>query len=112
MKLRFFTVPIHETAQEEDAVNQFLGSHRIVSVDKNFVQDGAESAWCFCVSYTDAQEKNLIKKGKVDYREVLDAPDFKIFARAHDWTGWSTPDPPTLLSVLAAAKRKGPPACE
>ena len=34
-----------------DEVNLFLRSHRILSVDRHFVQDGANSIWAICVSY-------------------------------------------------------------
>ena len=67
-----------------DEVNLFLRSHRILSVDRHFVQDGANSIWAICISYLgDASRPQAIgaKRPKVDYREVLSEPDFAVFAK-------------------------------
>lgn len=83
MKYRFFMVPAHapEAAQEE--LNRFCGGQRIVSVDKQFVQDADRSYWAFCVGYLDGPEgaPKAATKGKVDYREVLNEQDFAVFAK-------------------------------
>ena len=34
-----------------DELNSFLRANRILSVDRHFVQDGANSVWAICVSY-------------------------------------------------------------
>ena len=45
MQLRFFTVPILGGEDAAEELNRFLGAHRILAVDRYFVQDGANSAW-------------------------------------------------------------------
>ena len=73
-----------------EEVNLFLRSHRILSVDRHFVQDGANSVWAICVSYLgEAGRPQAIgaKRPKVDYREVLSEPDFAVFAKLRNAKG-------------------------
>jgi len=82
MKLRFFTVWMQEAGQEAEELNAFLSSHRIVSVDRHFVLDGANSAWAICVSYLPTAGRPAPeKRGRVDYREVLPEAEFATFAK-------------------------------
>ena len=67
-----------------EEVNTFLRAHRILSVDRHFVQDGANSVWAICVSYLDDANRPLAvgaKRPKVDYREVLSEADFAVYAK-------------------------------
>lgn len=51
MQVRFFTVPVHEGGDAVVELNQFLNSHRILSIDRQLVADAANSAWAICVSF-------------------------------------------------------------
>lgn len=87
MQLRFFTIPIQGGDQAGEAVNRFLSGHRILAIDRSFVQDGANSAWSLCVTFEPAEaggrpQLSIAKRGvKVDYREILSEQDFAVFAR-------------------------------
>lgn len=83
MHLRFFTVPIHGGDETAAELNRFLGAHRILTIDRSLVQDGANSAWALCVSFEPAADPSQPGKrgGKIDYREVLNEQDFAVFAR-------------------------------
>jgi superfamily II DNA helicase RecQ len=83
MQLKFFTIPVHGNDAAQEDLNRFLNAHRIVSVERSFVQDGANSAWALCVSYEPSGEgrPQSGKRGKVDYREVLSEDDFAVYAR-------------------------------
>ena len=82
MQLRFFTIPVHDGELSAEELSRFLSSHRIIAVDREFVQDGRDSAWAICVSYVQAEGRPQPgKKGKVDYREVLSDTDFAVFAK-------------------------------
>ncbi len=83
MQLRFFTIPVHYGDEIAEELNRFLAGHRILAVDRSFVQDGANSAWSLCVSFepTGNTRPQAGKRGKVDYREVLNEQDFTVFAR-------------------------------
>jgi superfamily II DNA helicase RecQ len=83
MQLRFFTIPVlgGEAAAEE--LNRFLAGHRILAVDRHLAQDGGSSLWALCVSYEPVGDSRppSAKRGKVDYREVLNEADFTVYAR-------------------------------
>ena len=86
MQLRFFTIPIHGGGDIADELNRFLAGSRILSIDRQLVQDGANSAWAVCVGFESAGQgrptsgNSLGKQGKVDYREVLNEADFTVYA--------------------------------
>lgn len=82
MKLQFFAVPAMQPEGAVEALNGFLGTHRVVGLDRQFVSDGASSFWSVCVSYLDASQgaPAPFRKEKVDYRQVLDERDFLVYA--------------------------------
>ena len=82
MQMRFFSIPVNDDGQAADDLNRFLQAHRVLSVDRHFVQDGSNSAWAVCVGYVEGDGRPPpMKRGKVDYREVLDESDFAVFAK-------------------------------
>jgi superfamily II DNA helicase RecQ len=83
MRLRFFTIPVHGGREAAEELDGFLASHRILAVDRHLVQDGANSAWAVCVGFVAGEEERgqPKKRGKIDYREVLNEQDFAVFAR-------------------------------
>ncbi|MBB4268005.1 HRDC domain-containing protein [Roseospira visakhapatnamensis] len=83
MRLRFFTIPAHGGDDAAEALNRFLAGHRVVAVDRSFIQDGRNSAWAVCVTIENgpAPQATAAKKPRVDYREVLNEQDFAVFAR-------------------------------
>ncbi len=85
MRMRFFTIPAFAGDEDAAELNRFLVSHRILGTDRQFVQDGANSAWCLCVSYLEAGDRSApVKRGKVDYKEQLSEHDFAIYSRLRD----------------------------
>ena len=82
MRIRTFTVPIHDDGDWTGELNRFLGSCRVLDIEREFVQDGARSRWCFCVSYLEGNAgREVAAKGRrIDYREVLDDSAFATFA--------------------------------
>ena len=84
MQIRFFSVPVHGGDEAAEILNRFLAGHRVLSMDRSFVQDGPNSAWSFCVHFESSEGRPDLppgKRPKVDYREVLNEQDFAIFAR-------------------------------
>ena len=87
MKFSFFTVPLCCSHQAETELNTFLGSHRIVHIEKKCIDAGANSYWTFCVEWLDSDAPPVEQaklKSKVDYREILDATDFAIYVKLRD----------------------------
>ncbi len=91
MRLHFVTVPVHGSAAAEDELNHFLGTHRVIAVERQLVADGPRSTWAVCVAYVDgpgvpghgASAPDPAKK-RVDYREVLPPAEFQVFAKLRD----------------------------
>lgn len=84
MGYHVFRVSAHGMGEESAALNRFLAGGKIASVHKEFVVDGANSFWSFCVETVDGGSDRIAERSKapkVDYREVLSGPDFEIFSQ-------------------------------
>jgi superfamily II DNA helicase RecQ len=82
MKYCFFSIPATTPDEAQEAMNRFCATHRVVHVEKQFVQDAERSYWALCIGYLD-QDNGAppARKGKVDYREVFNEQDFALFAQ-------------------------------
>ena len=89
MQLRTFVLPIKNLSAPEAEMNVFLRSHRVLAVKKEFVPDGENSFWTFCVEYLDSPAGAAPLSGKsgpkVDYKEVLKPEEFEVFSRLREW---------------------------
>ncbi len=87
MPYQIFVVPVHDDGSAIAELNGFVKSHKVLSVDRRWVNLGTESFWSFCVDYLERSAGGLqtgkgnATRGKVDYREVLSPEDFAVFAR-------------------------------
>jgi superfamily II DNA helicase RecQ len=90
MKLQYasFLLPLHSGSVEQDELNRFLRSHRIVQTRKELASIEGMPHWAVLVEYLDASEKNIGEqqqiKNKVDYKEVLNAGDFSLFSKLRE----------------------------
>ena len=70
-------------------MNAFLRGHRVLAVKKEFVPDGENSFWTFCVEYLEGTPAGGAAPGgklpKVDYKEVLKPAEFEVFSRLREW---------------------------
>jgi len=89
MQLKLFILPVKNLSAPEAEMNAFLRSHRVLAVKKEFVGDGENSFWTFCVEYLESAPAGIAAPGsklpKVDYREVLKPEEFEVFSRLRDW---------------------------
>ena len=83
MAYAFFKVACDDAGGAAEALNACLGSRRIVHVTKEWVVEGADSFWAFCVEYREAGAASPAERtfGKIDYREVLPPAQFEVFAK-------------------------------
>lgn len=97
MAYRTFTIPVRHSAPAEAEVNGFLRSHKVLNVDRrwvdagenSFVPAGENAFWAACVDCcthaTGVTAKAAASMaGRVDYKEVLSAEDFRVFARLRE----------------------------
>jgi superfamily II DNA helicase RecQ len=89
MKLKFFSINALEPEPDQQALDDFCARHRIVSVDRRFVERGEVCYWSVCVTYlatpvTPSPAKpaqSVNKRAQVDYREILPHEDFLVFSK-------------------------------
>ena len=96
MSFYFFAVPAFDPEAEQSRLNDFCHRHRVVSVDRQFVNDGANSHWAICIQIAHGPgplpdalrlraERHAPADGSrrnaVDWKQVLNEPDFQVFAR-------------------------------
>ncbi len=82
MKFRFFAISALDPQPGEEEVNRFCAGHRVFSVERQFAAAGQSSFWSLCVGYRDEQtDPPTQRRGKVDYKEVLNASDFALFVK-------------------------------
>src|SRR5271154_2101363 len=88
MALKFFTIPIRNPSQGEEELNAFLSSHRVLTVDRRFVDQGENSCWTVCVDFLTGSPNRggqaFGKKERINYREVLPPQEFAVFAKLRD----------------------------
>ena len=88
MAFRFFVIPVQDSDAPEAELNAFLRGHRVISVERRWVDQGSMSFWSICVDYLDpaatGDSRRSGQRGKVDYREILSADDFAVFAGLRD----------------------------
>lgn len=89
MAFEFIQIPANGQGSAKEELNKLLRNGRIASVKKEFVSNGEDSFWAFCIEFLDAS-LGVVDKGrgsigpKIDYKEVLNEADFAVFARLRD----------------------------
>ena len=86
MKLQFFCIPAKWPEEAQQMLNAFCAQHRVTTMEKHFVDLGAESYWSICVTFVDGTNLPLSsgianRRDRIDYRDVLNEQDFVIFAQ-------------------------------
>jgi len=84
MKVKVFTISCLAPLLAEEELNRFIASHRVSSIERQLVADGAASFWTVCVTWTDGEASSPAdgaKRGRVDYREVLSPDEFSLYDR-------------------------------
>lgn len=90
MKLKFFSINALEPEPDQIAVDDFCTRHRIISVDKRFIEREDVCFWSICVTYLQKSSspskptQSVNKRGQIDYREVLNEADFTVYAKLRD----------------------------
>jgi superfamily II DNA helicase RecQ len=91
MKFRFFSVPVRKSSDAEEELNTFVASHRVVSIERRFVDAGLDSFWAVSVEVTEGLAALGKLHGapgraerKVDYKEVLTPSDFERFLKLRE----------------------------
>jgi superfamily II DNA helicase RecQ len=91
MQLQYaaFLLPLHADSPEQEALNRFIRSRRIVQTRKELVTIDGVPHWALLVEYlegggTGEKTANEAGKSKVDYREILSVEDFALFSKLRE----------------------------
>lgn len=82
MQIKIFTIPSYSGEAENDLLNKFLATHRIIDVQQAY--DSSACAWSFCIKYIDSplrsEQTTSSSSSKVDYKNLLSEPEFARFS--------------------------------
>ena len=83
MQIKIITVPILGGERENEELNQFLRSMKILQVENQLVIAGIGAHWSFCIKYLSLTSTDTFNpsKPKIDYRDELEAEAFQRFAK-------------------------------
>ncbi|MDZ4848117.1 MAG: HRDC domain-containing protein [Pirellulaceae bacterium] len=89
MGLRFFTIPIQDSAATQAELNGFLSSHKVLAIDRRWVDLGTNSFWAICVDYLasatiSGDHQPALSRNRIDYKSILPADEFEVFSRLRD----------------------------
>jgi superfamily II DNA helicase RecQ len=87
MPYAFFKIRANDDGESAEALNRFLRSHRVLAVRNEWVGNGEDSFWAFCVDYLDrasSKDSPASGSGRVDYKAILSPEQFGAFARLRD----------------------------
>jgi superfamily II DNA helicase RecQ len=89
MALRFFVIPVHDSGAFEQELNGFLASHKVVSIDRQLIDQGVNSFWAICVDYLshapgETNRNSNLSRKRVDYKAILPPEDFAVFSQLRD----------------------------
>jgi superfamily II DNA helicase RecQ len=95
-----FAVPALNPEPAQSDLNQFLATERVLAMRREFIADGANSCWVFCVELAQGAGPlpDALKvpgsragaadpargRGGIDYKQVLSETDFALFAALRD----------------------------
>ncbi|OWU66197.1 MAG: hypothetical protein CBB60_000760, partial [Armatimonadetes bacterium Cent15-Ar3] len=89
MALRFFVVPVYDSSVFEQELNRFLAGHKIVSVQRHLIDQGANSFWAICVDYLShlpgtSPAASHLSSSRVDYKAILTPEEFTAYTQLRD----------------------------
>ncbi len=84
MNHKFFAISARHPQQVEDELNAFCRQHRISYIEKQLINDGADSFWSICITWLDGEiaASHATEKSKspaIDYKQVLNEADFSLY---------------------------------
>ena len=81
MQFAFYKVVSGDSAAGEK-LNQFLRTHKTLTVEKHFHTDPQETYWSFCITWLDSGLAEPQKKtaSKIDYKNELSETEFSVFS--------------------------------
>ncbi len=89
MPYKFYCIPVRDDGTATVELNSFLCNHRVLTVERRWVDQGSESFWALCIDYLESSSAEAFAgrsskpRGK-DYKEILSPEDFATFAKLRE----------------------------
>lgn len=80
MQIQVFNISVFDKGEQTEELNKFLRSHSIIDLEKHLISEGQTPYWTFCIRYKENSKIEPQVKSKIDYKEILDEPAFKVFS--------------------------------
>lgn len=81
-------IPASDSGSLAEELNAFLRGQRVLNVRRELVAEPGGAWWAICVEYLQSaaagSPSNVGGKGKIDYRETLNAEQFAVFSTLRD----------------------------
>lgn len=81
MPFAFFSVAADATSGAASGLNEFLATHTIVRVTREWCPQVGTGTWAFCIEYSGAAADAGAGAARIDYREVLPPKQFEVYSR-------------------------------
>ena len=87
MGFKFFVIPIHASEEIETELNHFLLTHRVISVNRQFIADGSNSCWAMCIEFISGKnvegtvKYSPLSRNRIDYKSILSPDEFTVYSQ-------------------------------
>ncbi len=86
MPFRIFLIPVLYSDEATEELNAFIAGHRVAHIERKWIDQGAQSAYVFCVEYVlasptrDGNPRSQLSRNRIDYKTILSPDEFTIFS--------------------------------
>lgn len=80
MQYKIYSIPVPSKSGQEEGLNAFLRSHKVLSVKEYLIQNKEQNFLLFSIEYiATSSDVASDKKNRVDYKEILSEGDYQLF---------------------------------
>lgn len=97
MALRFFVVPVHDSGAFEQDLNSFLAGHKVVSIQRQLIDEGVNSLWAICADYLSRAPGQVdsnpnLSRSRLDNKTILPLKEFAVYSHLREMPNELRPD--------------------
>lgn len=90
MQIQLFNIPFADDGARVQEMNNFLRTHKVLTIDKQCIVSGQDGFWSFCVTYigdtqpVQEQKTQSSQTDKVDYQKELEPAAAAVYSQLRD----------------------------